>query len=145
MIRVATPCDLPALTRMAADFHAAVLHLAAVPFSPLTASAAFQQAMGNPRVVVLVADRDAQAVGVLAAQEVDYIGGPAIFAREILFWIDPDHRGRLAVPLLRAYEAWAQGRGIRLIGMTCFDDGRTPKLMMRLGYAATEVNFVKGL
>lgn len=149
MIRPAVSTDMSALVRMAADFHGAVPHLAAVPFSPLSASASIQQAMASPRAVVLVAvvrvaARD-QAVGVLAAHEVDYPGGPAIFGRESLFWIDPAHRGRFAVPLLRAYEDWAQGRGIRLIGMTCFDDGRTARLMTRQGYAATEVNFVKAI
>lgn len=144
MIRPAVAADIPAMVRMAGSFHAAVPSLTRVPFSDMTAAATARLTLANPRALALILDLGA-AVGMLVAHETDYPCGPAVFATEDLFWIDREHRGHWAMPMLAAYEEWARTRGAMLVGMVCFNDGRTHRLMERAGFAATELNFVKAI
>lgn len=127
---------------MAGDFHAAVPALGGIAFSVTAATMAARAILANPRALMLVLDLGSP-VGLLAAEEVDYPCGAAILTREAMFWIELGYRGAWAARMLTAYEEWARLRGAVIAGMTCFNDGRTHRLMERAGFVATEINFVK--
>ena len=144
MIRAATRADAADLVRMAHAFHDAIPALASVPFNDRIAAQSVMMAIYSPDMLVLALDLEG-AKGVLAAQLIRYPLGDAMLAREIIFWIDPEVRGRWALKMLLAYEAWAKDRGAVLIGVTSTMtmDHPATKLFERAGFAVSEVNLMK--
>lgn len=143
MIRSATRRDVPAMVGMAQRFHEAS-PAASLKFSPAAAAAVSMTAIDSPSCLALILDIDG-AVGALVASVMVYPLGSDLLAKESVFWIEPSARGRWAVPMIRAYEAWAEGKGARAVGLSCFADGRTAKLFARAGFEPTEIHSIKGL
>lgn len=83
--------------------------------------------------------------GVLLAHAGDHPFGPFRIAAELIWWIDPDHRGVAALRMLDAYEAWAQDQGCAFVGMASLKDERVDRLYIRRGYRAAETHFLKAL
>lgn len=100
-------------------------------------------AVDNPDTLALVLDL-AGLHGALLGSVRQYPLGPTMTAHEDVFWIDPDHRGIWAVKMIRAFEAWAKGRGASVIGLSC-PLGTVEPLYTRLGYDPAEMTFAKGL
>ncbi len=143
MIRPATRRDIPAMIGMARRFHAAS-PAARLTFAPESAAAAAMGAIDNPSCLALVLDLSGPVGALLASLSV-YPLGEDVLAKESVFWIEPSARGRWAMPMIRAYEAWATSNGARAIGLSCFADGRTSKLFARVGFEPTEIHSIKGL
>jgi GNAT superfamily N-acetyltransferase len=94
----------------------------------------------------LVNDVAGTAQGLLLAVAHEHPFGPVWLARETVWWIDPTHRGRSAIAMLDAYEAWAKGKGCRFAGMAGMgDDPDVARLYLRRGYSAAEKHFLKRL
>jgi GNAT superfamily N-acetyltransferase len=94
----------------------------------------------------LALDVAGQAQGLLLAVAYQHPFGPVWLARETVWWIDPDHRGRAAIAMLDAYEAWAKRKGCAFAGMAGMgEDPDVAKLYLRRGYRAAEKHFLKVL
>lgn len=143
MIRPATRADIPAMIRMARRFHEAS-PAASLTFSPQAAAMASMAAVDDQSILAVVLDLDG-VCGALVAQAMVYPLGSQIIAKESVFWIEPEARGRWAMAMIRAYEAWADGIGAVAVGLSCFSDGRTQKLFERAGFRPAEINTIKGL
>ncbi|RJG46495.1 GNAT family N-acetyltransferase [Mesorhizobium sp. DCY119] len=144
MIRRAVVADKMRVLMMARSFHVA----AGLPFAlhAAHASLVFDACLTDVDRVCLVYDVDGTAQGVLAAQAGAHPFGPFKVATEIMWWIEPAHRGRAALHMIAAYEAWARERGCsfaNLVGLGA--DPITTKLYERCGYAAAERHFMKPL
>lgn len=116
------------------------------PFVPAYAAKLFELHMAHEDGCALVLDVEGQAEGVLLALAHEHPFGPVRMARETVWWIDPGHRGRGAIKMLDAYEAWAAERGCVFAGMAGM--GRDPdvgKLYRRRGYRTAETYFLKPL
>lgn len=136
MIRLAGSADGRAMVAMAEHFHAAMVP--DLPFSPLHAARTFKAALTGQNSLCLVLDVDGPK-GALIVQAGEFALGPAIVAKEIVFWIEPEHRGRWFRPMLQEAERWARSVGAAYLGMSCFNDGRTVKIFERAGFAAREI------
>ena len=116
------------------------------PFVASYAERLFVAHLEMMNACALVNDIDGTAQGLLLAVAHEHPFGPVWLARETVWWIDPAHRGRSAIAMLDAYEAWAKGKRCRFAGMAGMgDDPDVAKLYCRRGYSAAEKHFLKRL
>ncbi len=138
-VRCAAPEDRLAVIRLLKESHAAAGFT--FPFSAPHADLLFRQHMECG--LVLVCGQPAQ--GVLMAMTFDHPFGAGKWAKETCWYIAPKARGRSALQMLDAYEAWAQEQGCTMIGMASLASNDVSKIYDRRGYAAAETHFVKAL
>lgn len=143
MIRTATRQDIPALVGMAERFHNAS-PVSFLAFDQAAAAFMAAGAIGSPSFLALVLDLSGPS-GAIIAQAQPYPLGRQIITKEAVFWIEPEHRGHWARPMMAAYEQWARGLGAVACGMSCFSDGRTIKLFERAGFTPFETHTMKRL
>jgi len=134
-VRNAQVCDLPRLMRYAQAFHA---------YHPLTAHAPFDAEPIEAKLKDLIAGGDA----VLLVHDHGAIGGvlapiwcapSVVIATEIFWWAERDGRS-----LMKAFEAWAEGKGADEVQMIAILGARdvTP-IYDRAGYRPVELCFMK--
>lgn len=139
MVRQATPDDRMAVIRLLRDSHAAAGF--AFPFSAPHADALFCSHMDSGLVLVV----GTPAKGVLMAQAFEHPFGAGKWAKETVWYIAPEARGRAAISMLRAYEDWAREQGCVSVGMASLATNDVSRLYERMGYAPAETHFVKAL
>lgn len=93
--------------------------------------------------LVLVTGKPAR--GVLMAAIFEHPFGAGKWAKETVWYIAPQARGRSAMQMLAAYEEWAVEQGCTAIGMASLASNDVSSLYERRGYAAAEMHFVKFL
>ncbi len=142
MIREATRADIPSMVRMARDFHAAS-PMSRYSFSPMRAAAASMAAIDNPGTLALVLDQEGLH-GALLGSVRAYPLGDTLCAYEDVFWVDPSHRGKWALAMVRRFEAWAAGMDAEVVGLSC-PINSAESLYARLGFTQAETTFAKGL
>lgn len=144
-IRRAEAGDKGRALLMARDFHRA--SGVPVPFSPALASLIFDATLSDPDRLCLVLDVDDVARGILAAQAGPHGFAPIRLASEVMFWVDPGHRGTsAAVRMIAAFEDWARSRACHLCHMVGLgSDPAVGRLYARCGYQAAERHFMKSL
>lgn len=138
-VRRATPEDRLAVIRLLKESHAAAGFT--FPFSAPHADLLFRQHM--ERGLVLVAGQPAR--GVLMAATFEHPFGAGKWAKESVWWISPEARGRSALQMLDAYETWAREQGCTTIGMASLASNDVSRIYERRGYALAEMHFVKAL
>lgn len=138
-VRRAAPKDRLAVIGLLKESHAAAGFN--FPFSAPHADLLFRQHL--ERGIVLVAGTPAQ--GVLMALTFDHPFGAGKWAKESCWYIAPQARGRAAIRMLDAYEAWARQQGCTAIGMASLASNDVSKIYERRGYAPAETHFVKAL
>lgn len=138
-VRRAVEGDRLAVIRLMKDAHDAAGFT--FPFSAPHADMLFRQHLAGG--LVLVAGQPAQ--GVLMAMPFDHPFGAGKWAKETVWYIAPEARGRAALRMLDAYEAWAREQGCVTIGMASLATNDVSKIYERRGYAPAETHFVKSL
>lgn len=113
------------------------------PFQAAYADLLFQQHMASPMACVLIAGSQAQ--GLLMACAFEHPFGAGCIAKETVWFITPEARGRGAVKMLDAYEAWARSVGCVSVGMASLATNDVSSLYERRGYRAVETHFMKSL
>lgn len=93
--------------------------------------------------VVLVLGDPAQ--GILMARTFEHPFGAGRWAKETVWYIAPAARGRAAIQMLDAYEAWAREQGCAMVGMASLATNDVSSLYARRGYAPAETHFLKAL
>ncbi|KQY31809.1 hypothetical protein ASD32_04240 [Rhizobium sp. Root483D2] len=144
MIRPATIDDRARVLAMAKAFHLA--SGAPFPFSAPMADVVLRSAIADPDMLCSVMEADGTAHGVLVAEARPHRFTPVLMAFELIFWIDPEHRGRHARSMLNIYEGWARQKGCAFIHMVGLGgDPLTSRLYERQGYLPAERHFMKSL
>lgn len=144
MIRKAMSADKARVLVMAKAFHAA--SCVPFPFSAAAASVLFDAALYDSNRLCLIYECGGIARGVLAAVAAPHHLAPVKIASEIIWWIDPDWRGRSATRMIAAYEQWAAECGCQYVSMVGLGaDPEVSKLYERRGYHAVERHFVMPL
>ena len=138
-VRAAADSDRVAAIRLLRDSHAAAGFT--FPFSAPHADALFRQHL--ERGIVLVCGQPAR--GVLMAATFDHPFGAGRWAKETVWYIAPEARGRSAIQMLDAYEAWAREQGCSMVGMASLATNDVSGLYARRGYAPAETHFLKAL
>lgn len=143
IVRKALQADKARCLQLARNFHLA----SGLPthFSAPYASLLFDACLTEPDRLCLVLDIDG-VQGVLAAQAGLLPIAPVKAATELIWWIEPSARGRAAIQMLDAYEAWARERGCVFANMVGLGSDPLPaRLYERHGYIAAERHFLKPL
>lgn len=138
-VRRASAGDRLQVIRLLRESHAAAGFSFA--FSAPHADALFHHHM--KRGLVLVCGDPAR--GVLMAATFEHPFGAGRWAKETVWFISPGARGRSAVQMIDAYEAWALGQGCTVVGMASLAGNDVSSLYARRGYAPVETHFVKPL
>lgn len=113
------------------------------PFQASYADRLFQQHLAADKACVLVAGDPAQ--GVLMACAFEHPFGAGRMAKETVWYVAPAARGRGAIKMLDAYEAWARSVGCVSAGMASLATNDVSSLYERRGYSAVETHFMKPL
>lgn len=154
-IREATHQDIPQIVEMAQQFYPASPYPAIYGDMPAEQAAGLVIVMlegmashGVAPGVMLVAEHEGRLVGMLCLHLDAATFTPEVIAGEIVWWMDPEHRGGItAVRLVREGEKAAQAKGATVSRMAVL--GSSPdeagKMLQRLGYAPTETIFTKRL
>lgn len=145
-IREATESDIAALVEMGEDFHSSTPYGFVLSNNPTQYRVICERFMADPAAVLLVADVDGQAVGMLGALIFNHPLSGERTVGELFWWSDPKHRGSTGVRLLKAAEAWAVEQGASQIAMIqpAWAD-RVGELYDALGYQRIEVAWHKRL
>lgn len=142
-VRKATPADKSRVLIMARSFQAA--SGLPIPFNAAYASMLFDCLLTSHKHLCIVLDINGPC-GVLAAQSGTLPLAPVKAASELIWWIEPHARGKGAIAMLDAYEAWAREQGCQFVNMVGLGaDPLTTRLYERRGYIAAERHFMKPL
>lgn len=147
-IRPATRDDIPRIVEMAERFYPQSPYPAIYGDMPRTQAAGvvivMMQGMTEHGIqpgVMLVAEKDDELVGMLALHLDPATFTPEVVAGEIVWWMEPEHRGGMgAIRLVRRGEQEAKVRGATVCRMAVL--GTSPheasEILQRIGYAPTE-------
>ena len=147
-VRPAAMCDQSRVIALLRNFYDA--HRDRTPmrfdFDPVYASRLFTAHAFDKRACCFVLDADGKAQGLLMAGAFEHPFAPVAIARETVWWIEPSHRGRGAVEMLRAFERWAKDAGCKYACMGALqDDSAVLTLYRRCGYQLAETHVMKPL
>ncbi|WP_429925033.1 N-acetyltransferase family protein [Agrobacterium vitis] len=143
MVRSGTIADRFAVIALLRDSHAAAGY--AFRFEAAQADALYRLHLGNPMACALLLERDGSVCGLLLASAFDHPFGAGLVAKETVWFIAPEARGRSGLIMLDAYEAWAKSIGCVSIGMAALTTNDVSSLYVRRGYAPAETHFIKPL
>ncbi len=139
-VRPATMADRFAVLRLGRAF---IEGLGILPFAAAYAEQTVKAYIDQPDKLCLVLASGDAVQGFLMAHAAPHPFWPVKAAGELAWWIAPEHRGRGAVEMVRAYEAWAAEQGCGLIGMAHLGDYRLTEFYRRRGYVPAENHFLK--
>lgn len=144
VVRHAEARDLPAMVDMAARFVEQAHDDLPVDREYLDGSLRAMLVSGSHLVLVL--DVDGAARGVFCAVASRSQWSPVAVASELGLWIEPDHRGGMAVlRILRAYSEWASEMGCVRASMVALSGRSLARLYERAGFLPAEFTYSKGL
>lgn len=144
-LREAIQADVPRLQDMFAEFVASTQYARYVGNSPEYSAGLIERLIVNDDGIILVAERDALVIGMLALLAYQHPMSGERVAQEVFWWLDPAHRG-FGVFLLRRGERWAKSQGARRLSlMAPADKPRVMEIYEAIGYERVEVTFQKDL
>ncbi|WP_316171033.1 GCN5 family acetyltransferase [Bradyrhizobium sp. SZCCHNRI1058] len=155
-LRPATTTDTARCVELLRSFHGAWLEAVGsqipgatasrLAFDPAYAERIVREHLRGGFAYALVLDVGGMVQGVLLAAAFEHGFAPVWISKETAWWIEPRHRGRSAMAMLDAYEAWARSRHCVFAGMAGMgEDPDVAVLYRRRGYTAAETHYVKAL
>jgi GNAT superfamily N-acetyltransferase len=148
MLKIATWDDYVHIKRMCLNF------ADASPYKDITVDPEKMEELisdilegdGTKSIIVLGLVDDTP-VGMVAAAASEMLLNREFIAQEIIYWIEPEHRGgKLALELMKAYEFWALKVGCTYTQMSLVETDQALKvarLYERKGYTPIERGFLK--
>ncbi len=140
-VRFATSGDRDRVVALLRESHEAAGFT--FPFRAAYADRLFQQHLASTMACVLIVGQPAQ--GVLMAYAFEHPFGAGRIAKETVWFVSPEARGRGSIRMLDAYEAWARSVGCVSVGMASLATNDVSSLYERRGYSAVETHFLKPL
>lgn len=146
MIRKATPDDLDSLEKLAIQF----IKESEYQFSysrKKSREFIWSFLVDKDKVVYVITDLFDTPVGMVAGMLVTPYFSDDLFAQEIVWYIEPDHRGGSnSIRLLKLYEEWAKtnkAKYVQVSNIETLKGSSVSELYKRLGYEKTESAFLK--
>lgn len=149
-IRQAIEDDVPALIAMAQAFvetTAVYGRLFKATPESLEHLARLLFQFGDQAAILLACEDEGPCFGMLAIVASPHPISGALYADEVVWWIDPSHRGamRAGPKLLRAAENWARDRNCNMVKMVAPHGSTVGRFYERLGYEPVESAYAKVL
>ena len=100
--------------------------------------------LDNEATTILVMDHDGEVVGGIVGVIQPMFMSHTVIASELAWFVDPAHRGRGAIKLVKAFETWAKEHGADYLTMADIRGiADLSKLYERQGYQLTEAAYSK--
>lgn len=100
--------------------------------------------LADPNKVVILLEKGSEIVGILAGLVTSLPLSPARIAAEIVWYVQPEHRGRESLSLLSAYEYWAtEVMKVDFITVSNLVNLDLSKFYEKRGYMKTETAYMK--
>lgn len=141
MIRRSKMSDKSACIRLLRDSHKAAGYT--FPFSAVHASVLFDMHHISPNCCIFIMGDEPQ--GLFMASLFDHPFGAGRYANETVWFVSEGARGRGALKMLDAYEAWAIENGCVAVCMASLSTNDVSKIYARRGYLPAETHFIKNL
>lgn len=94
--------------------------------------------------VVFVAERDGRVIGLLALAVVPHILTGKMYADEVAWWVDPEHRSSSAGPrLIHHMEGWIRRKHLHMVRMLAPADSSVGAFYQKCGYQVVETAWIK--
>lgn len=139
MIRPATMEDIGAIVDMGTRFLRESEYAAVMQPSRMHLAAFAARLLEREDAVIFLAFRAQQPVGMLAAYVFEHPYSGERTASELVWWVEPEHRG-VGVRLLKAAEHWAKEQGATVIQMIA-PNRHVGEFYRRVGYRPVETVF----
>ena len=144
-IRNATVEDLDAIVRMGQRFLTSSTYARLLEENPAQMRRFAEQLLKRPDGHILIAERDGEAVGMVAFYVFPHFYSGEMMAGELIWWVEPEHRaGRVGLKLLRIMEELAKTLGCVKMQMIAPNE-RIGELYRRLGYVWVEETYQRSL
>lgn len=143
MVRFAVVADKAACIRLLRESHEAAGFT--FPFQAAYAAALFDGHMNHAHACALVLEHEGHVQGLLMASWFEHPFGAGRYAKETVWYVAPIARGRGAIKMLDAYEAWAREQGCAAVGMASLATNDVSRLYERRGFMPAETHFLKSL
>ena len=109
--------------------------------APAQVEATVTQLVTSPTATVFVAERDGLVIGMIGLMRYVHHASGLPTAGEVMWWVEPEARGR-GVALLTRAERWAAETGAQQIQMVApATNARVGRLYERRGYRAIETSY----
>lgn len=145
MIRVATRSDIPRIVEMAERFYPLSGYVAIAPMSKESIAGLAILTMESG--VMLLAEHAGEVVGMVCLHVDHFLFNIEVkIAHELVFWVEPEHRGGLlAMRLVKAAEKAAAERGATWNRMATLASSppQAAALYGRMGYAPSDSYHLK--
>lgn len=100
--------------------------------------------LDNDATTILVMDQEGEVVGGLVGVVQPLFMSQTVVASELAWFVDPAHRGKGAIKLVKAFEVWAKQMGADYTTMADIRGiADLSKLYERMGYELTEAAYSK--
>lgn len=145
-VRPAVEADIPTILELGGMLHAESPRYREFSYSPKKVARLAMYVIGEGGA--LVAEKDGKIIGLIAGMVSEHWFSEDKIATDLTFFIVPEERkkGRAALMLVRAFEAWAESKGARHIvpgTSTQLDADGTARFYEKLGYERTGYQFAK--
>ncbi|MDZ4254211.1 MAG: GNAT family N-acetyltransferase [Sulfuritalea sp.] len=142
-IREATADDIPRMVEMGMRFNELSEYRERIKAKADAITATLGTLIDSPSALVLLAERDGRAVGMIGAIATLHIYSGEPVMSELFWWVEPEYRG-IGLRLLHAAEDWARANNLTQSVMIS-PSPEVSALYRRLGYSPLEEQFVKTL
>jgi GNAT superfamily N-acetyltransferase len=102
-------------------------------------------AIESPNMEIFVAEVDGQIVGFMIAVVTEFWMSKLVIASDLAWFVTKEFRGhRVAIKLLKTFEAWGKANGANYLGMADIEGIQNlSKLYNKLGYKTCETTYLK--
>jgi GNAT superfamily N-acetyltransferase len=140
-IRRATVADTDAVVGMAMRFLSEGSYRAFISRNETVARELVERVLENSEASVLVADTGESLVGMVAAITLAHPYSGQKTVSELIWWVDPSHRGTVGIRLLSALESWAKSVHAEMIQMVAPAGSGVEHIYERRGYVPVETMY----
>ena len=141
VIREATIEDIPALVEMGMRFAQSEAYKHILRDNPVQFESMARMLITSESSVMLVLEKNGHVEGMIGMLCTPHFLSGDMFAGEVCWWINPEHRGN-GVRLMKSAEDWSREHGATSIQMVAPNE-RVGRLYERLGYKLTEMSYQK--
>jgi hypothetical protein len=139
LIREATDKDAPRIVALGMDFLALGPYKGQLEENPIQALKCATDFLALPNMKILVAEESNAVCGVFAMLVYPHPFSGQLTATELIWYVEPEHRGRASMELLWAAERMAYDMGAVWMQLTA-PSPETSKVYERLKYAPIETS-----
>ena len=143
-IREAVELDIPRIVAMGRRFLAEGPYAGQLGDNPEQALRFTKMIIGNPQARIFVSDLNGELTGLIAFILFPHHFSGDLTAIELIWYVEPEHRGQVSMELMWAAEKKAKEMGARFMQFTS-PDAKASRIYERFGYKQIEVGYQKEL